>query len=261
MKLKEHKHFHISHVYEIKRLRLSEHRARTGCVIVEGYTEVKRAMEADTPIKKLFVCREILKGKYKEFENRSKIEVSEEEFKQIAFGHRLKGILAICQPKIITLNTLRLKKNPFIVVLEGVEKPGNLGTIIRSCDGAGVDAILCCEQKTDIFNQHVVRSSIGSIFHLPTVACTKEEAVNYLKENKITLVGASAHAAISHFDYNFSQSTAIVMGNEHDGISEYFQQNADEIVKIPMHGVSSSLNVAVSTSIIAFEADRQRQST
>lgn len=258
MKVQEHTKFHISHVYEIKRLRLRDHRAKTGCVIVEGYAEVKRAIEANTPITQLFLCPEILEDKLSEFDSHASITVTKEEFKQIAFGHRLKGILAVCKPEIATLKTIKLKENPFILVLEGVEKPGNLGTIIRSCDGAGVDAVLCCDQKTDIFNQHVVRSSIGSLFHVPTIACTKEDAVKFLKENNITIVGTTAHTTVSYSDYNFLKASAIVMGNEHEGISKYFHDNLDGVIKIPMQGVSSSLNVAVSASIIIFEVNRQR---
>lgn len=250
-----------SDIFEVKRLRLREHREKTGLLIVEGYTEVLRALSADVPVKKVYVCQELLADSIENLKLKCVEHITKEEFKRIAFGKRLKGILAICEPKKWTLETVRLSKNPFVVVLEGVEKPGNIGTVIRSCDGASVDCIICCDQKTDIYNQHVVRSSLGTLFHVPTIAATKEEALNFLKRNNLNIYAATAKAAYQYSNCDFNRPSAVIFGNEHLGVSSYLLENSDQAISIPMAGEATSLNIAMSASIIVYEANRQRGKT
>ena len=244
---------------EVKRLRKRDYRQQTGMVIAEGLPEVTRAVEAKTPIAKLFVCPELLDFDYTDIAAEERIEVSREEFAEIAFGARLKGILALCRPASKTLADLKLSTKPLVIVLEAVEKPGNLGAVIRSADGAGVDAVFVVDGKTDIYNQHVVRSSIGTVFHVPTVSVPKEEAVAFLKEKNIRLFAATARAKKKYTDCSFKKAAAILVGNEHNGLSDFLLKNADEQIFIPMGGEGGCLNVTVSASILLYEARRQRQ--
>ncbi|MBP9854870.1 MAG: RNA methyltransferase [Candidatus Omnitrophica bacterium] len=245
-------------VITVNRLRTRDYRKLSGLVIVEGYPEVSRAVKAGIPIDVLYICPEIFTPTENEFTGLNVVEVSKDVFAKMAFGSRLKGILAICRPKQLQLNDIVLKPNPLIVVLENVEKPGNLGAVIRTSDGAGVDAVIMCDGKTDIFNHHVVRSSIGTIFCVQTVSAEKEELYSYLKQNNIQIFTATAKANNVYTAVDFRRGSAIILGNEHDGVSEFWQERSDQSIKIPMLGQASSLNVTVSASILIYEAHRQR---
>ncbi|VAX35372.1 hypothetical protein MNBD_UNCLBAC01-376 [hydrothermal vent metagenome] len=178
----------------------------------------------------------------------------------MAFGARLKGVLAICQPKQYQLENLKLKQNPFIVILEGVEKPGNIGTVIRTADGAGVDAVILCNSKTDVYNHNIVRSSIGTIFTVPTIMVTPEETLQFLKSQNIKIFTTSANTEKLYTTINFKQPSAIIIGNEHTGVSSFWEEHAEAKIKISMLGEASSLNAAMSASIIIYEALRQKMS-
>ncbi len=248
-----------SDIAQVKKLRRADGRRETGLTIVEGYPEVARSLKADVFIHKLYRCREYLvEQQAKEFDQLNVTEISAFDFAQIAFGSRLKGILAVVKYPCLNLSDLKLRSNPFIVVLENVEKPGNIGCVIRSCDGAGVDAVLMCDNKTDIYNHNVVRASIGTVFHVSSVATTREEISKFLKENQIQLIGTSAKTEKVYSQINFKVPSAIIIGNEHDGVSTFWREHVDQMVTIPMLGESSSLNASVSASILIYEALRQR---
>jgi TrmH family RNA methyltransferase len=243
---------------QVKRLRKREHREKTGLTIVEGYPEAHRANKEGVEIQTLYICPEIFTVDPKEFNKDVIVEVSKETFAQMAFGSRLKGILAICRPTHLKLSDLKLKSKSLVMVVESVEKPGNLGTIIRSCDGAGVDVLISCDSKTDIYNPNVVRSSIGTVFRVPSILASKEEAMSFLKKQKVQIFAATAKAKKVYSDCDYSESTAMLVGNEHDGISQFCLDQADEKILIPMMGESSSLNVGVSASILMYEVFSQR---
>jgi len=245
-------------ISEVNRLRKRDFREETGLTIVEGYPEVSRAVKASIPLKVLYICPEIFTPTGDEFNDLPIVEVTKDVFAKMAFGSRLKGILGLFRPHILKLSDLKLAKRVLIVVLEEVEKPGNLGAVLRSCDGAGVDAVIMCDGKTDINNHNVVRSSIGTVFTVPTVAATKEETLAFCKQNNIKIFAASAKTDKKYTECNFSDSTALIVGNEHSGLSPFWFEHADEMVKIPMQGEATCLNVAVSTSILIYEALRQR---
>jgi len=246
-------------ISEVRKIRGREYRRKTGLVIVEGYPEIKKAILSEVPIKKLYVCPEIFQPQNGEFDSLPVVEVDKSAFAAMAFGSRLKGVLAICQPRVQTLADLKLRKNPLILVLENVEKPGNLGGVIRSCDGGGVDVVIVCDGKTDIYNQHVVRSSIGAVFTVPVVAAKKEDALKFFEDNQMKIFAASSQAAQIYTQADFSEPSVIVVGNEHEGLTSYWLENADEFIKIPMLGISKCLNVTVSASILVYEALRQRK--
>lgn len=247
-----------SAVKEVKRLRKREHRQKTGLVIVEGYTEVSRALQAKIAVEVLYICPEIFEDKKGEFTNCNTIEVTKDVFEQMAFGDRLKGILALCKPEQLELKKLKLGSSPLIVVLEAVEKPGNLGAVLRSCDGAGVDAVILCDGRTDVFNHNVVRSSLGTVFTVQTADASKEELFDYLKENKVRILSTTSKADLIYTQCDLRQSGAIIIGNEHEGLSQFWIDHADEKIKIPLKGIATCLNASASASIIIYEALRQR---
>ncbi|MFT5169677.1 MAG: TrmH family RNA methyltransferase [Lysobacterales bacterium] len=247
-----------SEVSFIQGLRKRDKRMATGLTIVEGYPETKRAYVAKVPFEKLYICPEIFVPVGDEFKGIEIINITKESFAAIAFGERLKGILALCKPEQPTLTDLKLKEKPFIMMLEGVEKPGNLGAVLRTSDGAGVDAVIMCNGKTDIFNHNVVRSSIGTVFTVPVVSATNEEALSFLNEHNINIYAATAHTDELYTDCDLEEACAVIVGTEHDGLSDFWVKNAKTCIKIPMEGAATCLNVAMSASIIAYEGHRQR---
>jgi len=245
-------------IQEVKKVRGRGYRRKTGLVIVEGYPEIRKAIDSSVPMKKFYICPELFTPTNGEFDSLPQVEVDRETFAAMAFGSRLKGVLAICQPQQKSLSDLKLKKNSLIVVLENVEKPGNLGAVLRTCDGAGVDAVIVCDGKTDIYNQHVVRSSIGTVFTVPVVAAKREETLNFIKENNIRIFAALSQGKLVYSQATFEESTAIIVGNEGEGLTSFWRDHADQTIKIPMCGTQDSLNVTVSASILIYEALRQR---
>ena len=245
------------YILKIKRLRGREYRLKAGLTIAEGYPEVKRAQKAGG-IKRIFVSPQLISIQPEEFDPTLLSFVSKDEFAQVAFGHRLKGIIAICQPRHYTFDDLRLELNAMVVVIDSIEKPGNLGTIIRSADGAGASAVLMCDQKTDVYNHNVVRASLGTVFHIPIVECKKEDAHDFLKRNNFQVICATPKAEGLYTECDYNKRSAVIIGNEHDGVRPYWMDYATKKIRIPMLGESSSLNAAMSASIILYEALRQK---
>ncbi|GBU07493.1 hypothetical protein AwDysgo_08240 [Bacteroidales bacterium] len=185
-------------------------------------------------------------------------EVDKEVFQKIAYREGSDGLLALAKAKAHTLGQLSLPSNPFLILIESVEKPGNLGAILRTADAARVDAVIVCDPLTDIYNPNTIRSSIGCVFTVPLATCTKEEAFEFFKSNNIQSYAAELTASQWYHDTDFRGASAILMGTEADGLSEFCLQNASARIKIPMRGCIDSLNVSVSAAIITFEAMRQR---
>ena len=162
--------------------------------------------------------------------------------------------------RTMSLDALRLKENPLVVVLESVEKPGNLGAVLRSADAAGVDAVIVCDPLTDLYNPNLIRSSIGAIFTVPVAATTSEEAISWLKTNNIKIYTAQLQDSEWYYDTDMKGGTAIVMGTEATGLTDTWRKAADAHIRIPMLGRLDSLNVSVSAAILMYEAIRQRNS-
>ena len=158
----------------------------------------------------------------------------------------------------ISLEDLRLKENPLIAVLESVEKPGNLGAVLRSADAAGADALIVCDPLTDLYNPNLIRSSVGGIFTVPCVACESSECIDFLKKRHIQILTAQLQDSRLYYDTDMKCGTAIVMGTESTGLSDVWRKAADAHIRIPMLGKIDSLNVSVSAAILLFEAVRQR---
>ncbi len=236
-------------------------RRKQNLIIIEGYREIILGIQAGFEIKVLFYCNELLKDKsLLEFQESELVEVTEEVFSKIAYREGSDGIIALAEPRFLKLDEIKLPENPLIIVLETVEKPGNLGAILRTSDAAKVDAVIICDNQTDIYNPNTIRSSLGTIFTNQVVCCSNEEAYEWLKKHNIKSYATSLKAEKMYYSIDYSAPSAIVMGSEAYGLSDSWHKNADELIKIPMGGKVDSLNVSVSTAIVLFEAVRQRSS-
>ena len=185
--------------------------------------------------------------------------------KQVRFQPRgsTEGMIAVVKCKDHALSAvstqLSTHKNPLIVVLESVEKPGNLGAILRTAEAANVDAVIVCDPLTDLYNPNLIRASIGGVFSVPVAVCTSKECIAFLKEHKVRILTAQLQDAYDYYDYDMRQATAIVMGTESTGLSQQWRDAADVHIRIPMLGRLDSLNVSVSAAILMYEAVRQRK--
>jgi RNA methyltransferase, TrmH family len=253
-------------VKQVVRLRTRSHRDEENLLLVEGYREVKRALDNRWNPTALFFCPELFQGKNEVplvercgQAGAELFECSESVFRKMAYRERPEGLLALAPQVRRSLADLSLPRNPLVVVAESIEKPGNLGTMLRSADAAGVHAVIVCDRCTDINNPNVVRSSIGTLFSLPVAEATSSEAVDWLKKRNVRIVAATPHAEAEYTDVDMTQGIALVMGTEQYGLSELWMAGADEKVRIPMLGQIDSLNVAAATTILLYEAVRQRR--
>jgi TrmH family RNA methyltransferase len=178
----------------------------------------------------------------------------------MAYRGSTEGVIAVVRERQRSLEDLQLSASPLIIVLERVEKPGNLGAVLRSADAAKADAVIICDPLTDLYNPNLIRSSIGAIFSVPCVACSSEDCIAFLKARGIQILTAQLQDSSLYYDTDMLRGTAIVMGTESTGLTEVWRQAADAHIRIPMLGQLDSLNVSVSAAILLFEAVRQRNS-
>lgn len=248
-------------VKEAVKLRDRRPRQESDLFIIEGYRELTRALDAGRAVQTLFYCPEFFLGSNEHTviaRCKTALRCTKEVFAKISYRDRPDGLVAVALQYHLKLSDLQLKKNPFIVVAESIEKPGNLGTILRSCDAAGVDAVIVCDPTTDIHNPNVVRSSVGTLFTLPVIEASGEETLSFLKQHQIAIVAATPHAKIEFTQANFGVPLAIVVGTEQYGLTKNWMENADLAVRIPMLGIADSLNVASATTLLLYEVVRQR---
>lgn len=237
----------------------SSERRKQNLIVIEGLREIKLAIKGGVEIKSLFVCSELVELDFAGLcvEN-NYIEISLDIYKKLAYRESTEGVIALAQPRMINLSDLALRDNPLILILESIEKPGNLGAILRTADAAKVDAVIVSDPLTDIYNPNVVRSSIGCIFTNQLVACTSDEAIQWLRENNIKSYAAALTAKEYYHDTDLTGPAAIVMGTEANGLTERWLKNTDHQIIIPMGGEIDSLNVSTSAAVLVFEAMRQR---
>lgn len=252
-----------SRIKNIVKLSKSKERKSQNLFVIEGARELSLALSANYEIDSVFVCPELFaKTDYPTvLDNISpdKIyEVSEAVFEKIAYREGSDGLLTLSIPKNHTLGNLDLSDNPFVIILEAVEKPGNLGAILRTADAAQVDAVIICDPSTDLYNPNAIRSSVGCIFTVKTAVCSSQEALEFLHQKQIKSFAAELQASQWYQETDFTEASAIVMGTEADGLTDFWLNNADARIKIPMRGKIDSLNVSVSTAVLTFEAMRQR---
>ncbi|KAF0129716.1 MAG: rRNA methylase [Bacteroidetes bacterium] len=251
-------------IKNIIKLQKGSERRKQGLVLIEGKREIERALQAGWIVETLFVCHELSENTFQQIEhqlnaNCSIEEVSKEVFEHIAYREGSDGLLAISNPHSLHLSELKLPSNPLIVVLEAVEKPGNLGAILRTTDAAGVDAVIICDPLTDLYNPNTIRSSLGCIFSQQVVASDSKQVIEYLKEKKISIFCTALTASTDYLQINYQKPSAIVMGTESTGLSDHWLKASDQNILIEMRGIADSLNVSVSAAIVVFEAIRQRK--
>ncbi len=184
--------------------------------------------------------------------------VSEEIYKQAAYRESTEGIIALMRTKDLSLSALSLSDNPLLLVLEGVEKPGNVGAMMRTCDAVKADAIIICDPKCDVYNPNAIRSSIGTVFTNQIALCTWEQAAIFFAEKGITTYAAELTSSDWYYNYDYRTPSAIIVGTEATGLNKHVAAAATHRIKIPMQGAIDSLNVSVSAAVLLFEAVRQR---
>lgn len=258
----------------------SSERRREGLFVVEGRRELAHCLAAGYEVDSLFVSEELsARGEISNFPSSifhlqssisnlpssisnlpfSIFHLPPSLYEKVAYRGSTEGIIAIVKERRLALSDLQLGDSPLIVVLERVEKPGNLGAVLRSADAAKADAVIVCDPLTDLFNPNLIRSSIGALFTVPTVACTSEECIAFLQQRGISILTAQLQDSRLYYDTDMRRPTAIVMGTESTGLTQQWRQAATAHIRIPMLGRLDSLNVSVSAAILLFEAVRQRQ--
>lgn len=245
----------------------SSERRKQGLFCVEGQRELQHCLEAGMEIDTIFCCPELLHSTSADstldIENvktcRGTYEVTENVYSKIAYRGGTEGLVAEVRVPVRSLSSLTLSDKALIVVVESVEKPGNLGAILRSADAAGADAVIVCDPLTDLYNPNLIRSSIGAIFTVPCIACTSDECISFLKSHGIRILTAQLQDSQLYYETDMTHATAIVMGTEATGLTDAWRKAADAHIRIPMNGCLDSLNVSVSAAILLFEAVRQRR--
>lgn len=235
----------------------SSERRKAGLFVVEGQQELQHCLDAGYEIDTIFYCPALVSDFQCPVHVRC-FEVSRDVYEKVAYRGSTEGVIAEVKTKRLLLDDLQLGERPLIVVLESVEKPGNLGAVLRSADASGVDAVVVCDPLTDLYNPNLIRSSVGAAFSVPCVACSSETCIAFLKQRNIKILTAQLQDSHLYYDTDMTCGTAIVMGTEHDGLTDLWRQAADAHIRIPMLGRIDSLNVSVSAAILMFEAVRQR---
>jgi TrmH family RNA methyltransferase len=247
------------------KLRQRSHRDELDLMLIEGYREIKRALDNGHFPTQLFYCPSLFHGPNED----ALLEISEKHgaellecavpvFRKLAYRDRPEGLLAVAPQVRRRLTELPDMEAPLLVVAEAVEKPGNLGTILRSADAAGVDAVIVCDRCTDINNPNVIRASIGTIFSLPVIETSTAETLAWMSAGGIQVVATTPYADVFYTGLDLTGPTAIVVGTEQYGLSETWLRQATVQARIPMFGQSDSLNVAAAATILLYEAVRQR---
>ena len=235
----------------------SKARKEQGLFVVEGRLELEHCIEAGFDIHTVFVCPEVASAT-PACGSANVIEVPLALYEKIAMRGSTEGIVAEVRVKERRLGELELPDSPLIVVLESVEKPGNLGAVLRSADAAGADAVIVCDPLTDLWNPNLIRASIGAVFTVPMVAAPSAEVIPWLKARGIRILTAQLQDSEWYYETPMTGPTALVMGTESTGLTQAWRIAADAHIRIPMLGRLDSLNVSVSAAILLFEAVRQR---
>ena len=239
----------------------SRTRRALGLFVVEGRRELEHCLEAGYELDSVFWCPEILPELPQELIGDVPVsELTAELYGKIAYRGGTEGLVARVKSRPHTLDDLALKENPLIVVLESVEKPGNLGAVFRSADAAGADAVIICDPLTDLYNPNLIRSSIGGVFTVQSAVCGSASAISWLKARGMKILTAQLQDSSWYYDVDMKGGTAIVIGTEATGLTEQWREAADAHIRIPMLGALDSLNASVSAAILLFEAVRQRNS-
>lgn len=250
-------------VKDLVRLRQHRVRSETGTFLVEGYRELRRAVQAALPMETLFICPSFFLGVNEPDlvatvanSGARVIELGEEAFRKVSYRDRPEGLLA--KVPMFATDLARVEAGGWFLVVESIEKPGNLGTMLRTADAAGVGGVIVCDPTTDVFNPNVVRSSLGTLFSVPLAVESGNAVRSWLAEHQVRIVATSPQAPHTLWEASYRGRVAVVIGSEQYGLSEGWLQIADQVVKIPMAGSIDSLNAAAAAAIVLFEAVRDR---
>jgi TrmH family RNA methyltransferase len=237
-------------------------RKQSGTFLIEGIREIELAIKGNYEIETILFLPELVsETQLKKIVVSSaveNIEISKEVYQKLAYRDTTEGILAVAKTKSLQLSDLNLPQNPLILVMESIEKPGNIGAILRTCDAAKVDAVIIANPKTDLYNPNIVRSSVGCLFTNQIATASTEDTINYLIENKINFYSATLQNSTSYHTQNYTTPTALVVGTEATGLTQLWREKATQNIIIPMQGAIDSMNVSVAAAILLFEAKRQR---
>ena len=248
-------------IKNILALEKARERKKQNLFIIEGVKELSLAIEGGYKINSVFFCPEIIdeRSVLKMVKNEHLlIPVQRALFEKITYRESTGGILALSEQRQHSLETIVLKKNPLVLILEAVEKPGNLGAVLRTADAAALDAVIICDPQTDFYNPNVIRSSVGCVFTTPVAAASSDETQQWLRKNNIKIYCTSLQAAKPYHEVDFTHGSAIAMGTEATGLSSQWTKNSDANIIIPMGGKIDSMNVSTAAAVVIFEAKRQR---
>lgn len=250
-------------IKQLAALEKPRERREQGLFVVEGVREVSLAQQAGYKVSSLFICPTL----YKEDKDYpiaqggvEVLQLPEDVFAKVAYREGTGGVIAVMHHREHTLSRLPVVDNPLYLVLEKVEKPGNIGAMLRTADAAGLSGVIVCDPATDFYNANVIRSSVGCVFTVPVASATNEEALAWFRQRGIrTFAAALTPAASAYHKQDLSKPTALLLGSESDGLSDFWLKNSDQQVIIPMRGRIDSMNVSNAAAILAFEALRQRE--
>ena len=252
----------IKELFQLKEK--SRDRKKTQTFLIEGLREINLALKGGYIIQTILIDVSLISENDIEhlIENSSTtfdvIEISNDVYKKLALRETTEGILAIAKTKSLALSDLKLSKNPLVLVVESLEKPGNVGAILRTADAANIDAVIIANPKSDLYNPNIVRSSVGCLFTRQIAVGNTEEVIAYLKINNINIYSATLQDSTEYHTQNYTTPTALVVGTEATGLSEKWRTESTKNIIIPMQGEIDSMNVSVAAAILLFEAKRQR---
>jgi len=250
-------------VKEAAKLRSARQRTKQGRFLIDGAREIDRALDAGIEIVEAFICEasctsNLARALVPRLEVANRANVTAEVFEKLCFGERNDGIVVVARTPARTLDQLTLPPHPLVAVLEGLEKPGNVGAILRTADGAGVDAVIVAGGGTDLFNPNTIRASLGTVFAKNVCTATVEETLDQLRAWQLPIIATRPDAKQLYTDIDYGPGAAIVLGSEADGLSAHWQQPAVQGVRLQMRGIADSLNVSATAAILFYEAARQR---
>lgn len=253
-------------IRDVMALDKAKERKARGVFAMEGARELERALRCGYDALEVFVCNEALSEEARSVlrtlgaRETPRFDVTPSVFAKLAMREGSDGLVAVLHQKSLELAELSLSAAPFVLAVEGVEKPGNLGAVLRAADGAGVDAVVVLDQTVDVYNPHVIRASLGTVFHVAVAVTSATEFHAFAAARGWSVYGAAlSERTIDYGAADYGVACAVVLGSEAGGLSTFWLENATALVRIPMLGVADSLNVATAGAVIAYEARRQRQ--
>jgi TrmH family RNA methyltransferase len=253
-------------VKDAVRLRSGHERRARRQIIVDGAREITRAIESGVQPIRMFACEELCKStecqsaiSAVQTTRAERLSVSPDVFGKLAFGERNDGLVLVAETPRTQLRDLNLPANPLVAVLEGLEKPGNVGAILRSADAAGVDAVIITDGRTDLYNPNTIRASLGTVFRKNVCEASNADTIAWLREKRLSMVAARPDAELLYNNANLRIGAAIVLGSEATGLSHAWTDAGATAVRLPMHGIADSLNVSTTAAVLFYEALRQRE--